>query len=170
MPMSTENDRPSGTDVRTPPLNSPSIERADLRWYVDNSERARSWHRTLLLAAGMLEGALAGDDASYRSDWSAHRMGTKWVFEDLRIRSLVDDLIQSVPDTSNERLAALKATALEADELGDIIRSGDFDRYEDRAKVHPFSRLIARMADLVDAIRTDVEVALLAAVSPETKT
>ena len=93
MPMSTENDRPSGTDVRTPPLNSPSIERADLRWYVDHSARARSWHRTLLLAAGMLEGALAGDNASSRSDWSAHRTGTKWVFEDMRIQSLVADLI-----------------------------------------------------------------------------
>jgi len=148
-------------------MGSSSIERADLRWYVDHSARARNWHRTLLLAAGMLEGGLAGDNASYRSDWSAHRMGTKWVFEDMRIRSLVHDLIESVPDTSNERLAALKATALQADELGDLIRSGDFDRYEDSAKVHPFWRLIARVADLVDAIRTDVEVALLAACSPE---
>ena len=33
----------------------------------------------------------------------------------------------------------------------------------------PAGRVIARVADLVDAIRTDVEVALLAAVSPETK-
>ncbi len=116
----------------------------------------------------MLEGALAGDNASYRSDWSAHRTGTKWVFEDMCIRSLVYDLIESVPDTSNERLAAFKATTLQTDELGDIIRSGGLDHYEDRAKVHPFWRLIAHVADLIDEIRNDVEIALLPAVRPET--
>jgi hypothetical protein len=102
--------------------------------------------------------ALAGDNASRLSDWPAHTTGTKWVFEELHIHWLLNAVIERITDVSNPRLADLKATAVEARDLGDRIddvHRGP-DRYHDRTQVHPFWRLIAHVADLVDEIRNDV--------------
>ena len=172
MPTSTEDDSQRRTDGRTTPLSSPSIERADLRWYVDNSARARSWHRALLLAAGMLEGGLAGDYISDYFDSPPHSVAAKWVFEGMHVLGTLDDLMASIPEVSDQpgadRLAVLKTSAREARTCaGAIDGLHSHTRYHDRSQVDRFWGLVSRVADLVDAIRTDVEVALLAALDPE---
>ena len=129
--------------------------------------RALQVGRALHLAAGMLEGGLAGDYISDYFDSPPHSVAAKWVFEGMHVLGTLDDLMASIPEVSDQpgadRLAVLKTSAREARACaGAIDDLHNPTRYDDRSQVDRFWGLVSRAADLVDAIRTDVEVALLA--------
>jgi TIR domain len=135
----------------------------DLTWYASHSGELRGIHSRLQMIAGQLTGGLAAS-----AGWAEprHYMATKWSFEDDDVREVLQSLstlLQSSPAGST-RLSALKTKVEEGCHYATVKISKRSD-YEDADKVWNFQRILSSIASMIDELRGEIEVTVLASVS-----
>lgn len=151
------------TILRSLDVEARLVGTEDLLWYASHSGEIRGIHSRLQLIAGQLTGGLS---ASVGDVEPRHYMATKWAFEDDSVREVLKSLsrlLQSAP-ASSTRLTALKAKVGEGCHYATVEIALRSD-YKDGDKVWNFQRILSSIASMIDELRGEIEVTVLASVS-----